>query len=618
MNKIPNFTFLITAFLLLLSQTSGSQPSCDISPDILRITNDVYYLASDELEGRLPGTPGCDLAADYIASEFQNAGLEPITRMGYFQPFEITSGVTPGSGNYLNVNTPDGEYGYAIDTDFLPLFFSPNGEVSGDVVFAGYGITAEEYGWDDYADIDPTGKIVMCFRDEPGKDNPDSPFDGILPTLYSGLRWKTFNALNHGAIGLIVVTGPAYLDEGEEDTFISLDNKGGHGESGIPVIQVSQDVANTLFSTMGAPLSMFHGEIERHGMSFGTLLEDITVEFSVDLERQYVTTKNVAGILRGVDPVLADEWIVIGAHYDHLGWGGEGSLYHGEPAIHNGADDNASGTAGVLELARLFRSEGNQPRRSILFIAFSAEEMGTLGSLEYVNNPIVPLEDTVTMINMDMIGRVRPDDDGIFHCAVHSTGSALEWEEIIPDITPDGNVELRSKADPIGGSDYVNFYLEGIPVLNFFSGIHEDYSRPTDDAEKINYEGMASVIGAVFQIASEISNRDEKLTFQEVGRGTIMPPSEGPSYGVYLGTIPDFDNTGDGFYIIGVNPGSPAEVGGLQADDRIVRVGDFEVTDIYSYTYALGEYEPGDTVEIVVLRDGEEIILTVTFASRGE
>lgn len=609
----------LTTLLALILAVPVIVSAGENDPDLERITDDLYFLASDNLGGRLPGTLGFEIAAEYIKNEFKYSGLNPGTPDGsYFQDFDITSGVSLAGANSLDITTPDGTFSYSAGDDFLPLFFSQNASIEGEVIFAGYGITSEEYNWDDYADLDVNGKIVLCFRDEPGRDNPDSQWAGIQPTMYSGLRWKTYNAQNHGAIGLILVTGPAYLEEDEEDEFIGLDHTGGFGESGIPVIQVSQEVAGVITGTLGAPLSMFHGEIERHGMAFGAPLENISISLTVDLEREYTDTRNVVGILPGSDPVLKDEWVIVGAHFDHIGLGFEGR-YYGE--IHNGADDNASGTTGLLELARLFASSPETPKRSILFIAFSAEELGVLGSSAYLDNPIVPIEDTSAMINMDMIGRVSEDEDGIMYCAIHGAGSALEWNEIISCTTPDGEVEFRSLADPIGGGDYINFYLSDIPVLNFFSGVHEDYHRPSDDADEINYEGLRSVIGGVYEVVEQVANWESMLTFQEweVQSGSISTDvSSTGTYGVYLGTIPDFESTVDGFFIVGVTPGSPADAGGLMGGDRIIRLGDFDVTDIYSYSYALGEFEPGDSVDIIVLRDGIEITLNVTFGSREE
>ena len=609
---------LVTTTCILASEIQEpSQPD----PDLL--SEHVCVLASDGMEGRLAGTSGCEAAADYIAEYFASLGLVPSdeTDGDYFQEFEITTSVSLGSENQMQINNQANSefFSLTVGEDFVPLFFSASGTVEGEVVFAGYGITAAEFEWDDYAEVDVEGKVVFCLRGEPGKDDPASIFNGDLPTVYSGLRWKAYNAQNHGACALILVTGPANLDEDETDELPQIGKSISFGEAGIPVIQVSQETANKIWGPMGAPLAMFQSEMDRHMMPFGSEIEGVDIGISVDLERERKTTWNVAGILPGTDPT-SDEWVIIGAHYDHIGYGldqGYGEVRDGE--IHNGADDNSSGTSAVLELARMFSE--SPPRRNILFICFSAEEMGTLGSQAYVENPLVPLEQTSAMINLDMIGRVRPDESGTNLCTIQGIGSAEEWEEIVPDLTPDGEVALIGQPNPLGGSDYLPFYLAEVPAISFFSGIHDEFNTPADDPETLNYEGMASVTGAIFEIVTKIGNREELLTFKEWGIGAGEVSSDvdsGPTYSVYLGTIPDFVNTEGGLFIQGVTPGSPAEEAGLQAGDQIIRLGDYEVSDIYNYTYALGEYEPGDVVDIVIIRDGVEVVLTATLGARSE
>jgi hypothetical protein len=540
----------------------------------------------------------------------------------FFQEFDITTGVDLGQNNRLDITTPQGSTNLDLAADFIPLYYSPDAEVSGDVVFAGYGITAPQQGWDDYAELDVTGKIVFCLSGEPREDDPESPFDGARPTIYSGLRWKASNAGAHGASALLIGTDASDAEGGGVEALGGFKRATGIGESGIPVIRVNQKAADLLWSTMGAPLPVYQSEMDRHMSSFGAPLPGIGVSLAVELARENVTTWNVAARLPGCDPALREEWVIVGAHYDHLGWGIEGSLYEGpEPQIHNGADDNASGVAGVLELARLFIESPHPPARSILFVCFSAEELGLLGSKAYVENPLVPLDDTLAMINMDMIGRVRPDNAGAPICTLQGIGSAIEWPEIVPERTPDGEVVLISQADPIGGGDYIPFYLAGIPVLNFFSGIHDDYSRPTDDAELINYQGEASVLGAVHEIVQEVANRPGRLIFQECNVPAALMSGElepGGDREVYLGTVPDFTRTEGGFWIAEVREDSPADLAGLEGGDRIIRVGAYEIGNIYDYTYALEQYRPGDTVEIVVLREGIELTLTATLGSRDE
>ncbi|MFH1675411.1 MAG: M28 family peptidase, partial [bacterium] len=340
---------IIIPAIIPLSATGQSMPKSD--PE--RLKADVCYLTSDELEGRLAGTPACDMAADYIGGFFASIGLLPgdLLENDYFQEFEITTGVTAGNDNAFSISTPDSIYYLTLQTDFIPLYFSSNGKYEGDVVFAGYGITAPKYGWNDYEDLDVAGKAVFILRGEPGQDNPDSVFEGTDTTMYSGLRWKAFNAQSHGAAAMIVATGPMSLKEGEEDKLIALEKADAFGESSIPVVQITLDSANLLFSKMDAPLSMYQEEMERNSMAFGTSVENVTVSLTVDLNREKSQTRNVVGILPGSDPVLKDEYVVVGGHYDHLGWGIEGSLYKGEERqIHNGADDNASGTSAVMEL----------------------------------------------------------------------------------------------------------------------------------------------------------------------------------------------------------------------------------------------------------------------------
>jgi len=610
---ISIFIFAAVAF------ADGAIQSAD--PD--RIAQDVNLLASDDLEGRMTGTHGAEVAADHVKSCFESVGLQPGDALDgdYFQDFDITSGVSPGNGNTFIIRTPDSDNEGTLNVDFQPYYFSKSGNVSGEVVFAGYGITADEYGWDDYKDLDFNGKIVFCLLDEPGRDDPDSVFDGKNPTEHSALRWKVMNAIVHGATALILARGPSYIAAGDSGTFIGFDNPRGLGERTIPVVQVSQDFAELLFSTMDAPLEMYQGEMENRKMAFGAPLENISVEINVDLVRDYIKTWNVVGILPGSDPVLSDQYVIIGAHYDHIGYGLDAISGNPTAEIHNGADDNASGVAGLMELARLFASCETAPRRSILFISFSGEEIGALGSSFYVSNPIVPLDKTTAMINMDMIGRVTADEEGNDFFAVHGLASADEWKEIVPDTSPDGTVDIHKVDAMIVGSDFTNFYEAQIPILNFFSGIHEDYHKPTDDADKINFDGLAEIVNTVYEVVIDIANRDEMLTFEswDVPAGAVgRDPATAPTRQVYLGTMPDFEKMEGGYWLAGVMPGSPAEAAGMLAGDCMIKLGDYEITDVYAYTDALAKYSPGDTVEVIVLRDGVELTLSVTFGERSQ
>jgi len=616
------FHLVITGIFLIVPWTNTlGFPGDAPVPEIERISADLYYLASDELEGREAGSPGALLAAEYIARNFEATGLEPVDD-DYYLDFEFTVDISPGEMNMFEIIKPGGTESVVMGEGFTPLTMSRNGLATGEVVFAGYGISAPELGWDDYAEIDASGKVVFCLIGEPNAGDAESRIQSIYPRQYSSVRLKAHTAYTHGATALIVVTGPATIEEGGEDRLPSINRRGTLGEAEIPVVYVSQETAEKLWAPMGAPLKMIQTEMDRNMMPYGTDIDGVSVLISVDLERTNVRTVNVAGVLPGCDPELADEYVIVGAHYDHLGIKEE-ETESGETewVIYNGADDNASGVAGVLELARLFTVAEEQPSRSILFICFDAEEKGLLGSYSYIGTPAVPLENTVAMVNMDMIGRASPGEDGMPLSTIQGIHSCTVFEEIVPATTPDGEVRLLAMRNPVGGGDYVPFYNCRIPILNFFTGEHEDYNTPNDDADRINYEGMASILGAVHQVIYDVADYPGELEFNVSGsQETVLPgdPDSAPQFSVYLGTIPDFMRTDEGFYLSGVNAGSPAEEAGLMAEDKVLSIDDHVVLDIISYTSALGFYEPGDTAEITVLRDGEEIVLTVTFGSREE
>jgi hypothetical protein len=375
-------------------------------------------------------------------------------------------------------------------------------------------------------------------------------------------------------------------------------------ESGLqPGDTVNGDYYQEFEIPEGVPISGYKPELANAGPSP-----------SIDLVLENRKTSNVVGIIPGSDPMLSHEWVIIGAHYDHLGIVTDQS---GVTQIYNGADDNASGVAGILEVARMFKDSGIKPLRSILFISFTGEEFGAIGSSYYIQNPLVPMADTVAMINLDMVGRIRTGENGVLTCSIDGLGDAREWSEIVPKISPDTKIEFNLLQNPLVGGDYIPFLQAKVPTLNFFSGVHENYHQPSDDADLINFDGEASMLGGVFQTLVNTTNYPGRLTFMETMTPS-KPPSGMPSYKVYLGTIPDFSKTDGGFWISGVAPGSPAEAAGLLGGDQILMVGEFPITSIYDYTNALGAFEPGDAAEIIVSRNGEEMHFTVTFASRDQ
>lgn len=324
------------------------------------------------------------------------------------------------------------------------------------------------------------------------------------------------------------------------------------------------------------------------------------------------TGKNVIGILRGSDPELSGEAVVLGAHYDHLGLGGFGSVDPGDAGeIHNGADDNASGVAALFAAAERLAS-GPRPARTVVFVAFTGEELGLLGSAAYAEDPPVPLERTRAMVNMDMVGRLGDDP-----LIVNGVGTAAEWEEIVRTASRAAGVEVRLGEEGVGPSDHTSFYTRGVPVLHLFTNVHGDYHRPGDDWWKVDPRGIERVAELAARVARGVAGRDRPLAYRE-GAGRLPQRGEGEGYGAYLGTIPDFAPVDHGVRISGVNEGSPAAEAGLEGGDVIVGIGEHEVADLVAMTEALRAHEPGDTVEVRFLRDGEERRVTAVLGDRSE
>ncbi len=400
--------FLFPIATLLLATFAAVAQQSELEPSAAKLQQHVSYLASDALDGRRTGTAGANEAAKYIAGEFERLGLRPGVAQ-YLQTFPYVSGVTLGPGNVLS--TSNGSF--QVGNDWVPLAYSANGKVTGEIVFAGYGLTAAELNYNDYAGLNATGKIVIALQGTPDGDNPHGQFARL-----QDVRWKTIAARNAGAKALIVVAREATFQH-ERLTNLTYDNTG--GEAGIPVVVISRQSIDKILALSNTTLAQLEqATTAKTPGTNRTLTGQITL--ASDVARKQVPAYNVVGVLEGSDPVLKNENIVIGAHYDHLGRGGAGSLAPRSGEIHHGADDNASGTAGVLELARIFSAQRPKLKRTVVFIAFGGEEEGLLGSNYYVNHPLVPLDKTVAMINMDMIGRMKDRK-----LVIGGVGTAKEW-----------------------------------------------------------------------------------------------------------------------------------------------------------------------------------------------
>lgn len=611
------------AFAVCFPFTRAVAQEAYIAPATARLKTDVSFLADDAREGRGPATKGIDAAADYIAAIFREAGLKPAPgASGYFQEFEIRGEPkVEGTPSLQFVLTGGKRLQLEFKSQFGPMGLAATGAVQGaPVVFAGYGITAKDeqrkLDYDDYKDIDVKDKVVLVIRREPQGDKPDSPFDGKETTPYATLQHKISNAARLGAKAVLMVNDSVGL-AGKPDQIEPYAPIRGIG--GMPLLQISRELADQILAAGKAPsLADLEAQIDADLNPRSQNLDGVAVDLDLKIERQPIKVKNVVGVLEGDGP-LAQETIVLGAHYDHLGYGDPGSMAVGSRDIHNGADDNASGTALVMELARRMGRRPEPLPRRLVFMAYSAEERGLLGSEHYVNHPLYPLDQTIAMINFDMVGRLDPQKRSV---TVYGANTADRWDAIVQNLAASQGLTaaiVPGAQDVFGASDHYSFYKKNIPVLFFFTGLHADYHRPSDDSHLINYDGMTRIANLGELILLDLAQRAERPAFKKLER-TPAPAvaSASRGSGVYFGSRPAYaaSQEGKGVVLEGVTPGSPAEKAGLKEGDRITKFGGKDVTDVESYMAAMGGFKPGDVVEIVLDREGKPLTVKATLATR--
>ena len=628
------------SFLILISFVS-SVAAQKADPTEQNLRANVAYLASDALDGRRTGEQGATAAAGYVANLFAQyklkAGMSSIVNgkasRNFLQKFPYTTGVEVApEGNEFKLdlkNVTGAQIQVEQNNPFKPLIFSPNAEVrNAPVVFAGYGIEAAESNFNDYENLNVQGKVVLAFDGNPENDTPRSAFSRF--TVHA----KAKLAKDKGAIGLLLISRE---DKFENDRNARLRYDQTTGETAVPVFSLSRASAANILGIKEAELktietltAMKKDTTARIQVGFRDLSP--TVSFKINLVKKQTDAYNVIGILEGNDAVLKNEIIVIGAHYDHLGKGGQGSLAVNSTEIHRGADDNASGTAALLELARQFAKE-KKNKRTIVFIAFGGEEEGLLGSKFYVNNPIFPLEKTVAMFNMDMVGRLSEDK-----LTVGGIGTASEWkalvegkntttgEFVIQEVKSSGEKKTQSSEklnvpkfnlqlneDGFGPSDHSSFYGKQIPVLFFFTGTHADYHKPSDSADKINYAGLAKITAYVSEIVKSIDQKPTKPTYKVAQSSNTGGRA---SFNVTIGVVPGYGDSNDGMLLDGVRDNSPAAVGGLKAGDKIVKFAGKEIRNVQDYTLVLGELKADVEYDVEVMRGTQRITLKVKPAAR--
>lgn len=572
----------------------------------------IRVLASPAMTGRGVGTPGIERAADHITREFQRVGLKPGGTQGYRQSFAVITGVKVGPKTRLRVvrEGSDQKGSETIpDNLFTPFGFSEDGVVEGEIVFAGYGITAPELNYDDYAGIDVTGKIVLVMTHEPREKDEKSSFRDPNAYRYTEVRYKAINAREHGAGAIIVVEDPLG-HQGEREELFAIRGVAGGSRAGIVAINARRRVAEQLLKGTGKTLIQLQQDIDQTVTPQTVLIPTVRLAIRVELIEERGTTVNIIGVLPGSDPVLGGTAIVVGAHYDHLGLGGEYSLApsrYGE--IHPGADDNASGTAGLILLARAFARRGGA-KRTLIFAAFSAEELGIVGSSHYEESPPIQLQRTVAMINLDMIGRLTNRTLYIF-----GVKTGKEFADLIEEVNRYLDLTLKLGGDGYGPSDHTSFYTRKVPVLFFFTGPHTDYHRPSDTIDKINGKGLADVTRLVYRVIDRLANRPEPVTYVEVKEPRRAGGGRG--YGAYFGSIPDFGSPDEeGVRLSGVRPGSPAERAGLRGGDILVEMGGVRIKNLHDLVFVLRSKRAGDKVEVVFRRNGQAMRGSTTLERR--
>jgi hypothetical protein len=588
--------FLLFPVIFSLSLAAQNVLVPEITAEELK--DHISYLASDELAGRYPGTRGAELAAEYIRDRFKEYGLTLLGNEG-MQEFEITIQLSPGENNVLKI----GEESFAQGEDFNPFPFSQSVSVKAPVVFAGYGfdISQDSIKWNDYEKVDVLRKWVLVLRGDPEMDRQESAY-----AAFGDDRDKVLTARDKGAAGVLLVSGKSF---DEKDELIGMYYDKSQSNAGLPVIHIKRALADRILAETGKSLEMLESELNASRVPQSFSLSQ-TVYAVADIVQEKVTAMNVVGMLEGSDPVLKNNYIIIGAHYDHLGMGGpgSGSRVFDSSAVHNGADDNASGTAGVIELAGKLAANRDKVMQSILFIAFDGEEQGLLGSKFFVKNPLVDLSRTNAMINFDMIGRLDPVRRSV---AIGGTGTSVQSEELLNQSNEQG-LDLGFSPEGYGPSDHAAFYAENIPVFFFSTGAHEDYHTPADDWQLINFDGEVDVLDMAYNLVMDLAGQPPMLTFQEAGP-KAQTGRGGYRFKVTLGIMPDFTGSSEvkGLGVGGVKKDGPAYKSGMLKGDIIVAMDGLPVNDIYDYMNRLKKLQPGQRISVDVMRDGKVQVLIV-------
>jgi hypothetical protein len=581
----------VTIFFTIVAFSCNNSITREIKPDELR--DHIKFLSSDSLKGRQTGTAGDSLAAYYIKDQLSRAGLKPLSGDG-FQRYKVADKVIAGEKNFLSIVGRKLE----VSAGFMPFSFSGSSELEAEVIFAGYGfnIKNDSLQWNDYEKIDVKGKWVLILRGDP---EPNKSVSGFIP--YNSDRDKALLAKDMGASGVLLVSGPI---NDQEDSFEPLSTEAFSVE--LPVLRIKRNIADIILAKTNTTVADLEKRINMtkkpSGFSTGT-----NVYAGSEIIVKKSGTRNVIMLLPGEDAKLKNEYLIIGGHFDHLGMGGPSSRARDTVAVHHGADDNASGVGEMIELAEKFSLTSGSHKRSMIFAAFSGEELGLLGSKYFAENPLIDLKKVNAMINLDMVGRLRDSST----LQIGGAGTAEGLKDLVKSLSDTGIIMLTITDEGSGPSDHSSFYVKNVPVLFFSTGAHLDYHTPRDTWDKINYPGMVKVSDLVFNIAEKLANDTARLKFRETGsNGAINPAMR--RKGVTLGIMPDVAGiVKNGCRADIVFPGRPAALGGMKKGDIITSINGKSINNIQDYTVRLGELKKGETISVEVLRNGKKEVLLI-------
>jgi hypothetical protein len=634
-----------------------------------RLSDATHYLASDELEGRGPGTKGLDLAAEYIARQFAQAGLKTEVFDGKpFQKFSIGGGAEVGKDNRLLLAGPakPGEKPQSVDLvpgrDFTPLAVSGTANFDLPLVFAGYGITGKAEEYDDYQGLDVTGKAVILLRHEPRQDDPNSAFDGTRDSRHASIARKLANAREHKAAAVIFCTDeleirknltarkrdwheaidrlaaeneklkklenptPEELEtqhkrievlvaaveaagkrlQEQFDPLLDAAQMGSGRQTELPVIHCRRAALDrAVRAALGTDLATLEHQIDQGPAPHSKELAGWRAAGKTDVRPGQIELRNVVAVLEGEGPA-ADETIVVGAHYDHVGLGGSGGAL-GPKGVYHGADDNASGTAVLMEVARSLALRHEKLPRRVVFAAFSGEERGILGSRHYTRQPPFPMDKTVAMVNLDMVGRLRDDK-----LSVMGSTSGKQFAELLGRLSPSEGLKLNLLPGGPGPSDQMPFHQQGVPVIHFFTGMHGDYHRTSDTADKLNVPGMRRIARVTEAVVLELAKTPSRPEFVKTSSGSGLLGLLGGKRPPFFGIVPAEGPDGSGFALGSVLKGGPAEKAGLRSGDVIVEFGGAKITTFDGFLGELRKHKAGEKVKTVVRRGTETVTVELT------